>query len=75
MEKVEGWSVREVLGGGAEDEVEEDLGEDEFDPEERLGELNPDEGEEVESEGMVALRRIGCTQGMYKFQAFMVWPR
>jgi len=66
MEKVEGWSVREV---------EEDLGEDEFDPEERLGELNLDEGEEVESEGMVALRRIGCTQGMYKFQAFMVWPR
>ena len=42
MEKVEGWSVWEVLGGGAEDEVEEDLGEDEFDPEERLGELNLD---------------------------------
>jgi len=55
LEKIEGWSVREVLGGGAEGEAaEEDAAEGE--------ELEQSaEVEEEESEGMIALRRAGVS--------------
>jgi TP53 regulating kinase-like protein len=60
MEKVEGWSIREVLGGGAEGEAQE---EDEEELAERE-ESAPDEAapvEDDESEGTVALRNAGRT--------------
>ena len=68
MERIEGWSVREVLGGGAEGELEDD-GEQEYDPAERIvglplgGQGESEEQVLRESEGMQALRRIGVTQG------------
>lgn len=63
LEKIEGWSIREVLGGGAEGEGEDDgEGEGEYvDPkeaEEVVKELS-----EVKSQGMEALERIGVTKG------------
>lgn len=61
MERVEGWSVREVLGGGAEGEVEIDMTE-EVEREAGAGELETTEDdEETESEGLVALQGIGVT--------------
>ena len=68
MEKVEGWSVREVLGGGAEGEGEmEEEGEAETETEnsqrvENEGDVNGMEDVE-ESEGMIALKNLGVTQG------------
>ena len=65
MERVQGWSVREVLGGGAEGEGESE-GEGEHDPAERMeGEGLDDEGigEGEVSEGMQALWGIGASQG------------
>lgn len=61
MERVEGWSVREVLGGGAEGEVEVDETEE---VEREAGDVASGEvdgaGEvEEESEGLLALQRIG----------------
>ena len=68
MERIEGWSVREVLGGGAEGESEEE-GEQEYDPAEMVDGLSlAEQGQSEEqlvreSEGMQALRGIGVTQG------------
>ncbi|ORY25197.1 kinase-like domain-containing protein, partial [Naematelia encephala] len=70
LEKVEGWSVREVLGGGAEGEievVEEEEEEQEGDAAEDVERLKLDDGDEdglgqVESEGMIQLKRISVTQ-------------
>lgn len=59
MEKIEGWSIREVLGGGAEGEEEDLEGEYEEGWEERVGE----DREEVVSEGLEALLRIGVSKG------------
>jgi TP53 regulating kinase-like protein len=56
LEKIEGWSVREVLGGGAEGEAaEEDAAEGE-----ELDVVGPGE-EQEESEGMKALKRAGVS--------------
>ncbi|CAK9781783.1 kinase-like protein [Cutaneotrichosporon oleaginosum] len=58
LERIEGWSVREVLGGGAEGEVEVGAN----DERERDGTETPREDEEVvvgESEGMAALAPHG----------------
>ncbi|WVQ76258.1 EKC/KEOPS complex subunit BUD32 [Cryptococcus sp. DSM 104548] len=65
MEKVEGWSVREVLGGGAEGEVE--VAEDEPEEEVEGGLEQAKEAEEEfegeeQNEGMVALRQLGVSQ-------------
>ena len=56
LEKIEGWSVREVLGGGAEGEAaQEDAAEGEE-------EIAVDETEEEdETEGMKALKEAGVT--------------
>ena len=61
MEGVRGWSVREVLGGGAEEEAVE---------EEEYADVDAETGValeglqiEVDSEGMRALRKVGVTQG------------
>jgi TP53 regulating kinase-like protein len=69
IEYVEGWSVREVLGGGAEGEVEVEV--DEEVEREAVAEIEEEDGgdcEEVgereESEGMEALRRIGIPEGI-----------
>jgi len=59
LERIEGWSIREVLGGGAEGEEEEDEGDYEEGWEERAGV----EEEEVVSEGLEALLRIGVSKG------------
>ena len=56
MEKIEGWSVREVLGGGAEGEAaEEDAAEGE-EMDETVGDQTE---EEEQSEGMKALKKAG----------------
>ena len=77
MEKIEGWSVREVLGGGAEGEIEED---DESDEEVEAG-TDPNGGEKLPAlkrldvsdisedlgqtaEVLLVLQRIGVSQGM-----------
>ena len=63
MERIEGWSVREVLGGGAEGETAED---DDYEEEEELGASvtsDPPSGEEEESEGWMALRSKGVSKG------------
>lgn len=57
LEKIDGWSIREVLGGGAEGEVE---GEDAAEGEDI--EQLPETDELEESEGMKALRELGVTQ-------------
>lgn len=59
LERIEGWSIREVLGGGAEGEEEDLEGEYEEGWEERVGEKT----EEVVSEGLEALLRIGVYKG------------
>jgi TP53 regulating kinase-like protein len=64
MEKIEGWSVREVLGGGAEGDVEVEY----FDEEAADGEdvpVIPAGQEEVEedTEGRRALREMGVSSG------------
>ncbi|WVQ80431.1 EKC/KEOPS complex subunit BUD32 [Cryptococcus sp. DSM 104549] len=69
LEKVEGWSVREILGGGAEGEVEVEEGE-EGEEEVEVGgggavedEVDVAEAEkEEENEGMKALKKLGVTQ-------------
>lgn len=71
MEKIDGWSVRDVLGGGASGEdaeiVEEE--EEERDPnEEGLNEPSATGAgsaapEEEDSEGMKALRQLGVSKG------------
>lgn len=62
LEQVDGWSIREVLGGGAEGEDEEDGGEGEYvDPAEAKEVVQELEG--VVSEGMEALERIGVSKG------------
>lgn len=65
MEKVEGWSVREILGGGAEGEVEVDAGEAEEEVEEGMERLDVDgeAGGVEESEGWIALKGAGISQG------------
>jgi TP53 regulating kinase-like protein len=60
LERIEGWSIREVLGGGAEGEEEDLEGEYEEGWEERD---EKEEREEVVSEGLEALIRIGVTKG------------
>jgi TP53 regulating kinase-like protein len=60
LEKIEGWSIREVLGGGAEGEEEHLEGEYEEGWEEREAR---EEREEVVSEGLEALYRIGISKG------------
>ena len=67
MERVEGWRMREILGGGAggEGEVQEEEGEVEFDPDDGLERLDlQQDGVEEETEGMKALSRLGVTQGI-----------
>lgn len=54
LEKIEGWSVREVLGGGAEGEVEGEDMEEGVDIE-----MRPEVDEEEASEGMEQLRKVG----------------
>jgi TP53 regulating kinase-like protein len=69
MERVEGWSVREVLGGGAEGETEV---EDYDEVEQEAGAQSPEDVAaaaraqelEGESEGMRALRRLGVEGGL-----------
>lgn len=63
LERIDGWSIREVLGGGAEGEAEEDGGgEGEYvDP--STAEAIREEVEQVTSEGMEALERIGVSKG------------
>jgi TP53 regulating kinase-like protein len=62
LERIEGWSIREVLGGGAEGEEEEQEGEYEEGWEERERERGEKEEDEVVSEGLEALMRIGVTK-------------
>jgi TP53 regulating kinase-like protein len=63
LEWVEGWSVREVLGGGAEGELE--VFEEEGIEGEDVGEVLDAGGAaaEVEGEGMQALKRVGVSLG------------
>lgn len=65
MERIEGWSVREILGGGAEGEVEV-IEEQEIEEEasNKVG-VTPvrEEPEEPENEGLKALKELGVTQG------------
>lgn len=65
MEKVDGWSIREVLGGGAEGELEVEVDEE---VEAEAGEVEQSEEVQVEedlepSEGMEALEKLGVTKG------------
>jgi TP53 regulating kinase-like protein len=60
LEKIEGWSIREVLGGGAEGEEEDLEGEYEEGWEESEA---TEQREEVVSEGLEALYRIGVSKG------------
>jgi TP53 regulating kinase-like protein len=60
LERVEGWSVREILGGGAEGEVEDDGEGDYVEPNEAKAVVEELEG--VKSEGLEALERIGVTK-------------
>jgi TP53 regulating kinase-like protein len=60
LEKIEGWSIREVLGGGAEGEEEDLEGEYEEGWEEAEAK---EERDEVVSEGLEALYRIGVSKG------------
>ncbi|KAK8845406.1 Kae1-associated kinase Bud32 [Kwoniella newhampshirensis] len=74
LERVEGWSVREILGGGAEGELEVEFEDGELELGEGEGqeEYGPDDTgteridlggeEEGENEGMKALRRLGVSQ-------------
>ncbi|RSH90664.1 serine/threonine-protein kinase bud32 [Saitozyma podzolica] len=70
LEKVEGWSVREILGGGAEGEVEAHEGEEEGEEEIEGGHGAEGslqggavvEDEAVESEGMQKLKQLGVNQ-------------
>ncbi|ORX34633.1 Serine/threonine-protein kinase BUD32 [Kockovaella imperatae] len=66
MERIDGWSVREVLGGGAEGEMtveeedEEEIGEMEMErSKDQVDSINADE---TESEGWTALRSKGVTK-------------
>ncbi|WVQ91420.1 EKC/KEOPS complex subunit BUD32 [Cryptococcus gattii] len=64
MERIEGWSVREVLGGGAEGEVEI-IAEQEIEGEvENKIEATPvrEEPEESENEGLTVLKNLGVTE-------------
>ncbi|KAL0243936.1 EKC/KEOPS complex subunit BUD32 [Cryptococcus tetragattii IND107] len=64
MERIEGWSVREVLGGGAEGEVEIIAKQEiEGDVENKI-EATPirEEPEETENEGLKALKNLGVTE-------------
>lgn len=65
MERIEGWSVREILGGGAEGEVEV-IEEQEIEEEasNKVG-VTPvrEEPEEPENEGLKVLKKLGVTQG------------
>ena len=65
LEKIEGWSIREILGGGAEGEVEDEGEGDYVDPEEAKAVVQELEG--VKSEGLEALERIGVTKGEFEF--------
>ncbi|UOH83883.1 EKC/KEOPS complex subunit BUD32 [Cryptococcus neoformans] len=64
MERIEGWSVREILGGGAEGEVEV-IEEQEIEEEasNKVG-VTPvrEEPDEPENEGLKALKKLGVTQ-------------
>lgn len=61
LEKVDGWSIREILGGGAEGEVEDDGEGDYVEPDQARAVVEELEG--VKSEGLEALERIGVTKG------------
>jgi hypothetical protein len=63
MEMVEGWSVREILGGGAEGEVEIEADDGEEELEHGIHNLEIDETGSEDSEGWIALREAGVTQG------------
>lgn len=67
MEKVEGCSVREILGGGAEGEVEVEQDDEELEVEEGMDKLEVEThrhgADEEESEGWTALKRLGVTRG------------
>lgn len=73
MERIEGWSVREVLGGGAEGEVEV-IAEQEIEEEaENKIEATPvrEESEESENEGLKALKNLGVTEGKISSLPFL----
>ncbi|WVO14826.1 EKC/KEOPS complex subunit BUD32 [Cryptococcus depauperatus] len=64
LEKIEGWSVREVLGGGAEGEIEEDYeNSEEIEGMAKLKDKQRQDKEmqEGDSEGMRKLRSLGVT--------------
>ncbi len=81
MEYIEGWSVREILGGGAEGEVEMEE-EEEGDVEEGEEEIDEASGSGLdklslaydtdfsESEGMKELARRGVTRGKFSWLMF-----
>ncbi|KIR55101.1 BUD32 protein kinase [Cryptococcus gattii Ru294] len=74
MERIEGWSVREVLGGGAEGEVEI-IAEQEIEGE--VGnkiEATPvrEEPEESENEGLTVLKNLGVTEGKISSSTILV---
>lgn len=74
MERIEGWSVREVLGGGAEGEVEI-LAEQEIEGEvENKIEATPvrEEPEDSENEGLKALKNLGVTEGKISSSTILV---
>lgn len=79
LEKVEGWSVREVLGGGAEGEgvvgEEEEEGEEggvgpgggeEEEAHRRVRTLDLNSEQEAQSAGLQELMRLGVTQGQQR---------
>lgn len=68
LEKIEGWSIREVLGGGAEGEEEDLEGEYEEGWEEAEAK---EEREELVSEGLEALYRIGVSKG--ESMPWLIW--
>lgn len=64
MEKIEGWSVREVLGGGAEGDVEVEYFDEEAADGEDVPDLPEDEADgEEDTEGRRALRELQVTSG------------
>lgn len=74
MERIEGWSVREILGGGAEGEVEvieeQEIEEDVENKAEDSAVREEPEG--PESEGLKALKNLGVTQGEFSSSTISV---
>jgi len=64
MEYIDGWSVREVLGGGAEGEVEEEEEEvEDYEAKASTPENLQAENIQAESSGMAELKSLGVSQG------------